>query len=71
LEGRKVKSVADMSDEHLMKHFERSHADALKLKFTVEPDQDKRRLHARDAWEAYHQTIHRMYPVSPTDEHFH
>lgn len=69
--ARKVKPVADMTDENFMKHLERSHPEDLKIKFTVEPDRTERRMLARPEWEAFHNTLHRIYPNGQTDEHQH
>lgn len=57
-----IPSVADMSDEILMKHLELRHEDDLAVVFEVEPDRDERRLRAPKEWRTYHDAMHRLYP---------
>lgn len=59
----RVPPAERMHDEDLIRHLEKRHRGALKLKFVPEPDQaaaDKpRRLLARLAWEAFHGVLHK------------
>ena len=66
---KRIQPAENMDDETFMKHFERRHAHELKMKFTTEPDQGKRRMRARAAWEAYHETIHRI--ATNRNNHWH
>lgn len=66
---KRVKPVEQMSDENFMKHLELRHPHELKMKFTVEPGRTERRMRNREAWEAYHETIHRI--ATTQNNHWH
>lgn len=66
---KRIKPVSEMDDETFMKHLELRHADQLKMRFTLEPGRAARRMRARPAWEAFHETIHRLDIGEP--QHWH
>lgn len=66
---KRIKPTKPMDDETFMKHLEKRHGHELKMKFTVEPGQDGRRMRARPEWEAFHNAIHRI--ATTQNNHWH
>lgn len=63
MERLMVAPVAEMMDEHLMKHLENRHAeDGLRMAFVPDPDREERHLREPSAWRTYHDAMHRLYP---------
>lgn len=68
----RVPNLGDMpSHEHIIKHMENRHPDALKLKFTVEPGRSERRIYNVDAWIAFHDRLHALDAQGQYDDHYH
>jgi hypothetical protein len=67
----RVTPVDEMTDEHLMRHLESRHSDALKLKFLCEPDRTERRLRSPVEWRAFHDKIHELDHEGKYDDHIH
>ena len=68
----RVPRLEDMpSHEHIIRHLEKRHPDALKLDITVEPGRSERRLHNPEAWIAFHDRLHALDATGQYDDHYH
>lgn len=66
----RVPSIDVMSDETVMLHLEKRHANELLVEFLPEPGRSERRMHAPDEWRTFHEAQHRL-AASDTYDHTH
>lgn len=68
----RVPRLEDMPEhEHVIRHLESRHPDALHLTFTVEPGRTARRINNIDAWIAFHERLHALDASGQYDDHYH